>query len=228
MDVQDETLTKRTKTHVASVTDAEVIARVQSGAVEDFEIIMRRYNQRIYRIARSIVSDEHEAMDVVQETYVKAYYHLHEFKGPAGFPSWLSRIASNEAIARVRKSSRIVYTLDAPGNEHLEMESLIAQPMDDLAASQLRKLLEEAIDTLPVEYRCVYVMRAIQQLSTKETAQSLDVSEDVIKTRYLRAKRSLQKIFDAHLEKAGLTSYEFAGKRCDAIVDGVMKKIQSD
>jgi len=210
----------------SSSSDMKVVERVRDGDIEAFEIIMRRHNQRLYRIARSILREEHEALDVVQETYVKAYYQLNQFKGPDGFAGWLSRIARNEALTRLRKSTRVVYTLDDPEYTHIDMKSTDPLPMDDIASQQLRKLLEEAIDTLPIDYRCVYVMRAIQQLSTIETANSLDVTEHVVKTRYLRAKRALQKVFEGHLEKAGLESYEFAGQRCDTVVQTVLERLQ--
>ncbi len=208
-----------------SATDSELVRCVREGEVNAFEIIMRRHNQRLFRIARSILREDHEAMDVVQEAYIKAYYQLHQFSGPDGFSSWLSRIVSNEAMMRIRKSRRISYTFDDPEYEHLDIESPDPQPMDDVANQQLRKLLEDAIDKLPVDYRSVYVMRAIQQLNTLETATSLDVTEDVVKTRYLRAKRALQKVFDTHLQKAELEVFEFAGLRCDSIVQTVLKNL---
>ncbi len=211
-----------------SVTDSELVARVRKGNIDAFEIIMRRHNQRLYRIARSILKDENEALDVVQETYIKAYYKLDQFKGPEGFVSWLSRIASNEAIMRIRKSKSIDYNSDELENKYFSLESSDPLPIDELAIQQLRKLLEDAIDKLPLSYRNVYVMRAVQQLSTLETAKILEISEDVVKTRYLRAKRSLQKIFDVHLNKAGLDVFEFAGKRCDATVKAVLMKLKLD
>lgn len=212
---------------VVTATDNELVAQVRAGEIDAYEIIMRRHNQRLYRIARSILREDDEAMDVVQETYVKAYYQLQQFKGPEGFVSWLSRIASNEAMMRIRKSKRIDYIFDDPEYKHLDMESHDPLPIDDLANQQLRKLLEDAIDKLPVDYRSVYVMRAIQQLSTLETAKSLNVTEDVVKTRYLRAKRALQKTFDTHLTKAGLEVFEFAGHRCNSIVQAVMGKLSN-
>lgn len=218
---------KTTNKNITSEIDIDIIKRILDGNVDAFEIIMRRYNQRLYRIARGILKDDHEAIDVVQETYVKAYYQLKNFNGPDGFASWLSRIASNEALMRIRKSNRIDYTLDDPMYHGYTEPTLDIQPTDSLAIGQLRELLENAIEQLNIDNRCVYVMRAIQQLSTHETAQSLGVTEDVVKTRYLRAKRSLQKIFEGHIEKAGLNLYEFAGKRCDLIVLAVMKKLYS-
>ena len=206
-------------------TDTELVNQVLVGRIEAFELIMRRHNQRLYRIARSILREEQEALDVVQDTYIKAYYNIGQFKGPEGFGSWLSRIASNEAMMKFRKSKRIEYTLDDPNYNQQENESHVLLPLDELANKQLRKLLEDAIDKLPRQYRSVYVMRAIQQLSTFETATSLDVTEDVVKQRYLRAKRALQKVFEIHLAKAELEVFEFAGSRCDSIVHGVLDQL---
>lgn len=210
---------------IAFTTDSQLVAKVRDGNINAFEIIMRRHNQRLYRIARSILKDENEALDVVQDTYVKAYYQLHQFKGPDGFVSWLSRIASNEAIMKIRKSKLIDYASDNLENNLFTFESSEPLPIDKLATQQLRKLLEDAIDKLPLDYRSVYVMRAVQQLNTLETATSLEISEDAVKTRYLRAKRSLQKTFEIHLSKAGLDLYEFAGKRCDSTVKTVLKRL---
>lgn len=209
-----------------AITDNELVDRVKVGDSKAFEVIMRRYNQRLYRIARSILIDNDESMDVVQEAYVKAYYQFKNFNGPDGLATWLSRIVSNEALMRIRKSKRIEYTLDDSDSEHLELTSLEHQPMDKLASEQLKSLLEEAIESLPVDYRCVYVMRAIQQLSTRETSKSLEITEDLVKTRYLRARRALQTIFEGHIEQAGLEAYEFAGHRCDSIVESVLGKLE--
>ena len=207
-------------------TDIDIIKRVLGGDVDAFEIIMRRYNQRLYRIARSILKDEHEAMDAVQDTYVKVYFQLDTFKGPDGFASWLSRIVSNEALMRLRKSHRIQYTLDDPMYNDYEEPTHDAQPLDLIAGEQLRHLFEKAIDQLPMGNRCVYMMRAVQQLSTRETAQSLDVTEEVVKTRYLRAIRLLQKTFEGYIETTGLALHEFDGSRCDSIVFTVMNKLK--
>lgn len=210
-----------------TVTDYALVKRVTAGDTAAFEIIMRRHNQRLYRLARSIMREDDEAKDVVQDTYIKAYYQLDQFNGPAGFATWLSRIAANEAKMRLRKSNRILYILDEPDSEFDEMKSTDPQPSENLATEQLRKLLEEAIDSLPVNYSSVYMMRAIQQLSTQETALSLDISEDLVKTRYLRAKRTLKEKFESHFDKTGLTVHEFAGYRCDMIVKTVLTKIKN-
>ena len=227
MNIENALAHNHTATNTSMKTDIEIIKRVLDGDSAAFEIIMRRHNQRLYRVARSILKDEHEALDAVQEAYVKAYYKLDKFIGPDGFASWLSRIVSNEALMRLRQSQRIKYTLDDPMNHDYDEPVFETQPIDSLAAEQLRQLLEKAIDQLPVGNRCVYMMRAVQQLSTRETARSLDVSEEVVKTRYLRAKRLLQKIFEEHIEETGLSLHEFAGNRCDAIVMNVMERLKS-
>jgi len=226
MDLESFPLPNTSGEIIHSATDTELVLRVRCGELEAFEVIMRRHNQRLYRLARSILRDEHESMDVVQEAYVKAYYNLHQFKGVSSFASWLSSITCNEALMRIRKHKRIQYTLDDPNYANQDVESTDPEPMDEIAAQQLRKLLEKAIDTLPVDYRCVYVMRAIQHLSTNETAKSLGVSEQVVKTRYLRAKRTLRKVFEKHMEKAGLNVFEFAGERCDSVVQVVLERLQ--
>jgi len=218
---QSDPIEKQTNT----VSDSDVIARIQKGDTDAFEIIMRRYNQRIYRIARSIVRDEHEAMDVIQDTYIKAYDQLHKFRGPEGFVHWLSRITTNEALMRLRKHSRIKYILDDPMYTTPEIESDEQQPLSKVADQQLHKLLEEAIDTLPVESRSVFVMRTIQKLSTRETALSLGLTEQAVKTRLHRAKRMIRKIFEKHIERAELNVHEFAGERCDFVVQAVLNKI---
>lgn len=216
-----------TEKQESTASDRDVITRIRAGDTEAFEIIIRRYNQRLYRIARSIVRDDHEAMDVIQDTYIKAYDQLHTFRGPDSFVHWLSRITTNEALMRIRKCSRIKYILDDPMYTSPEIESHKQQPLNEVAGQQLHKLLEEAIDTLPVDSRSVFVMRAIQQLSTRETALSLDLTEPVVKTRLHRAKRMIRKIFEAHLERAGLNVHEFAGERCDFVVQSVLNRLLS-
>ncbi len=208
-----------------TASDSDIIARVRKGDTKAFEIIMRRYNQRLYRIARSIVRDDHEAMDVIQDAYLKAYEQLHKFRGPDGLVYWLSRITTNEALMCLRKNSRIKYSLDDPMYTPPETESGKQQPLNDVADQQLHKLLKDAIDTLPVDSRSVFVMRTIQQLSTRETALSLGVTEEVVKTRLHRAKRMIRIIFEEHIEKAGLNIHEFAGDRCDFVVQSVLNKL---
>lgn len=207
--------------------DDALVARLRGGDMKALEILMRRYNQLLFRIARSIVGEDDEAMDVVQETYVTAWYRLQQFHGAGSFAAWLCRIARNDAVTRLRKSQRMEFSIDDPERDVPYAAPVDEEPAHVLANQQLRRLLEEAIDRLPVDYRCVYVLRAVQQLSTAETALSLDISEDLVKTRFLRARRALQKTLDGHLKGAQLEVFEFAGHRCEAIVRGVLARLRN-
>lgn len=207
------------------LSDGQIIKRVIEGEIALFEIIMRRHNQRLYRVARSILKDEDEAMDVVQESYLKAYRDLEKIKDTNDFPAWISKIVNNEALMRLRKNSRLDYSLDDTMTTRDEAASDFEKPFAKMANHQLRLLLESAIDSLPVVNRSVFIMRSVQQLSTRETAMSLDISEDVVKTRYLRSKIALRKKLDAQIATAGLSVHEFAGHRCDSIVSTVLNKL---
>lgn len=206
-------------------SDVAIVQRVLTGDVGQYEILMRRYNNRLYRVARGLINDQDEAMDVVQESWVTAYHSLGTFRGAHGFGAWVSRITHNNALMRLRRQTRIDY------HEEDELECLASNnanrsgPDDELAQRELAMVLESAVNNLPIKYRSVFVLRAIQQLNTKETADSLDLKESSVKQRYLRAKRMLQDGLLAQLEGSGVTIWEFAGERCDRIVAGVFASI---
>src|SRR5262249_49329558 len=154
-------------------------------------LIMRRYNRLLFRLARSIVHDDDEAHDVVQASYVRAYYHLAEFRGPVGFRSWLARIAINEACARTRRKPNFAGGDDA--DLALELPELDAAQPENLAiGGEILRVLQTAIDNLPVEFRAVFMLRGVEQLSIAETAAMLDLNPATVKTRFHRARRLLQ------------------------------------
>src|SRR5262245_11560169 len=164
--------------------DDEVIRQVLDGNTAMFELLMRRYNERVYRAARSIVRDEQEAEDVMQQAYVNAFMHLRQFNGTAQFSTWLTRIAINESLARVRRRGRYE-TLDGEASELSNVEPFMFRkpsenPERAAFSRELRALLEEAIDTLPDGMREVFVLRDVEGLSTSEAAECLRVSEDVV------------------------------------------------
>src|SRR5688572_25794404 len=176
-------------------SDAETIQQVLNGRTALFELLMRRYNERVYRAARSIVRDEQEAEDVMQQAYINAFTHLHQFKGSAQFSTWLTRIAINEALARVRLRGRYEafdeeLTNVEPGMTHNPAEN----PERQAFSQELRGLLEAAIDTLPNGMREVFVLRDVEGLSTHEVAACLDVSEDLVKTRLSRGRAALRRV----------------------------------
>lgn len=207
------------------ITDAEIVRRVLDGETALFELIMRRYNQRIYRAVRAIVRDESEAEDVMQQAYVNAYTHLGQFAERASFATWLTRIAINEALARVRpRALRIVD--DAEGNAMDEMQSTGPNPEEAAVAAEIKEVVETEIAALPEAYRSVLMLREVEGLSTSETAECLGTSEDVVKTRLHRARTMLR---DNIYKRAGLTFeglFTFGQSRCDRLVASVMARIR--
>lgn len=211
-----------------SLRDSEIIEEIKRGKPNAFEIIMRRYNQRLYRIARSILKNEAEAEDSVQDAYIKAYTLLDSFIGPQGFSAWLTKITVNEALMRLRKTKRIAtygFIENLPESTD-EIVSPMPNPERLAANHQFRQLLEKAIDALPDDFRTVFVLRAVEQLSTQETADYLDLKVATVKTRLHRAKKLLQQQLNTAIDKALFTTYQFAGNRCDHIVNRVLQKIK--
>src|SRR4051812_7288540 len=175
-----------------ALSDQEVVARVIEGQTALFEVLMRRYNERIYRAARSIVRDEDEAEDVMQQAYVNAYAHLRQFDGRAKFSTWLTRIAIHEALARARKRGRYESVDFEEESSAVEHQSA-PDPEHRAFAGELRSLLESAIDELPDRLREVFMLREVDGLTTADTASCLGVSEDVVKTRLSRGRAALRR-----------------------------------
>ena len=207
-------------------SDGEIIRQVLDGNTPMFELLMRRYNERVYRAARSIVRNEHEAEDVMQQAYVNAFTHLRQFNGSAQFSTWLTRIAINEALARVRRRGRYqAFDDDLSSVESFMPINPVQSPERQAFAGELRGLLEWAIDTLPDGMREVFVLREVEGLSTLEVAESLGVSEDVVKTRLSRGRAALRRVL---LERAGPSApdaFRFYRPRCDRIVQQVMARL---
>jgi RNA polymerase sigma-70 factor, ECF subfamily len=190
---------------------------------------MRRHNQRLYRAARAILNDDAEAEDVMQETYVRAFAHLAQFRGAALLSTWLTRIAAHEAFARVRQRRRLA----ALPPDDKDVETLLladrskpADPEREANNAELRGLLERAIDELPETYRTVFVLREVEGLSTATTAECLGVSEEVVKTRLSRARARLR---DGLYERAGAaagSAFTFGAERCDRVVAAVLSRLR--
>lgn len=210
----------------SALSDEQIVAQVVAGQTALFEVLMRRHNERIYRAARAILKDETEAEDVMQQAYVNAYSHLRQFDARAKFSTWLTRIAINEAITRARKRGRYE-VLDEDDIETREavMASREQDPERQAFATELGKLVEAAVDTLPDGAREVFMLRDVEGLTTAEVSECLAVSEDVVKTRLSRARAALRREL---YERAGLaapTAFSFQRPRCDRIVAAVMERI---
>jgi RNA polymerase sigma-70 factor, ECF subfamily len=211
-----------------ALSDEELVDRIRRGETALYEVVMRRYNQRLYRVARAILRDDAEAEDVMQQAYVAAYAHLDQFAGRARFSTWLTRIAVHEALLRARRRRRqpLAFASDDDGEDAVgKVEARDPSPEEQAHAANLRALLESAIDALPRRYRSVFVLREIEGLSTAETALGLGIREDAVKTRLSRARALLR---EELLERAGIASagaFGFGFARCDRVVARVLRAI---
>jgi len=205
-------------------SDAEVVERVRSGDTASYEILMRRYNQRLFRVARAIVGVDADAEDAVQNAYIQAYLHLDQFRGEAAFSTWLTRIAIRQALAIRRRDSERGGAVEAnPMREQTAREN----PEDTAMQKEIGTLIERAVERLPDQYRIVFVMREIENLSTAETAESLEISEENVKVRLHRSRAMLRRDLYEHAGSALSRAYAFDGKRCDRIVASVLDRLGS-
>ena len=208
-------------------TDEEVVDRVRAGDTALYEIIMRRYNQRLYRVARAILRDDGEAEDVMQAAYVRAYEHLGQFAGRAPFSAWLTRIAVHEALLRLRKRGRIdqLDDSDIVGGAGLNMAETSPDPEQITTRAELRQLLEEAILDLPEQYRAVLMLRDVEELSTAETADALSLTEENVKVRLHRGHGMVRSWLLARVGANAKDAFPFMGLRCDRVVRNVLAKV---
>jgi RNA polymerase sigma-70 factor, ECF subfamily len=199
--------------------DEAIVERLRRGESQLFEVLMRRHNQRLFRIARAIVRDDDEAEDVMQEAYVQAFTKLHQFEGRAKFATWLTRIAIHEALARVRRRR-------FPADPDAEtVQSNMPSPEDAASTQELVRLVEPMVDALPEVFRTVFVLRAVEGLPAAECAECLEIPEETVRTRYFRARRLLQQQVTQQLTAAGPKIYEFHLLRCDRVVAVVLARI---
>jgi RNA polymerase sigma-70 factor (ECF subfamily) len=206
----------------AAIPDATIVERVLTGDSALFELLMRRYNRLLYRLARGILRDDDEARDVVQAAYIRAYYHLEQFRGPAGFKGWLARIAVNEALGRARRASSI-----AEADRHmLSHPDFGAEPESAASSRDLLRILQAAIDRLPQDFRQVFMLRGVEQLSIAETAELLEIKPATVKTRFHRARQMLQELLHRKLDDVARDTFPLGGQRCDAIVGTVLARIR--
>jgi RNA polymerase sigma-70 factor (ECF subfamily) len=210
-----------------ALTDEEVVCRVRAGETALYEVIMRRYNQRLYRVARAILHNDGEAEDVMQDAYVRAYEHLGQFAARAPFSTWLTRIAVHEALARLRQRNRNQSLDDTEydGDQTMQMTSKSLDPEQSASGSQLRDLLEEAVLDLPEHYRTVIMLRDIEELSTAETADALDLTEDNVKIRLHRGHGMIRSWLYERIGAGAKEAFPFMGARCNRVVEAVFNRL---
>ena len=208
-------------------TDEEVVDHVRAGDTALYEIILRRYNQRLYRLARSIVRDDNEAEDVMQEAYVRAFENLHQFEGRSRFSAWLTRITVHEALGRLRRQSRFDSLEKTGENGEFSVDPATTTPDPEAATSQaeMGRILEEALLALPAQYRTVLMLRDVEEMSTSETAEALELSEQNVKVRLHRARAVLRRQLFERVGASSRSAFPFLGERCDRMVQRVLRSV---
>jgi RNA polymerase sigma-70 factor, ECF subfamily len=212
-----------------TLPDAEIVGRILAGERGLFEILMRRYNQQLYRAARAVVNDEAEVEDIMQQAYFNAFTHLHQFEERARFSTWMTRIVLNEAFARRRKRQQVdAFAKRHPGDDDGEMmEPTTSQPDPERQAygQELRRVLEDAVDALPESYRTVFMLRDVEGLSTSETGEGLGLGEEAVKTRLHRARAMIRRTVTARIGGTAEQAFQFHAPRCDRVVAAVLARI---
>ncbi len=210
------------------IDENEIIKRILSGEKEFYEILVRRNNQKLYRVIRSYIKDEDDIEDIMQDSYVKAFTKLHQFKLESSFSTWLVRIAINETLARIKEKGKM-YSLnkqpdDLKNNMIFEIpDNKGLNPQDKMIQNEAKELLENAIDRLDTKYKTVYMMKEVEEMSIKEIAAALDLTEVNVKVRLHRSKEMLKEILYKVTNDKNI--FEFGFSRCDRITENVMKLI---
>ncbi len=222
---------------IDATSDAELAQRMAAGDTVTLERVMRCYNQLLYRAARSILKNEQEAEEAVQDAYLKGYRNIGQFQGYAKLSTWLTRIVINEALVRQRKHQRRAAIIpidadaavDSPTAEDAPMPNATsASPEQDAQRAEVRRLIERNIDKLPDAFRCVFVLRALEEMTVEETANCLDIAEATVRSRYFRARGLLREAIAREIDLKQEDAFSFAGTRCDRIVAGVLARLAGE
>ena len=221
------------KANLAALNDAELVRRALERDGDAFATIMQRHNQRLYRIARSVLRNSVEAEDAVQEAYVAAFSHLATYRGESPLVAWLSRIVMNEALGRLRRKPAATdfAPLEAvPEAEIIQFPSSATNedPERIMAQRQILQLVENATDALPEVYRVVFVTRVIEGMSVEETADLLRIKSETVKTRLHRARQLLREQLNKQIGPIMMDAFPFAGRRCERLTAGVLKRLGLD
>lgn len=214
--------------------EGELVAAARLGDEAAVRALIQANNQRLFRAARAILRNDAEAEDVVQEAYVRAFSHLAGFEGKSAFSTWITRIAINEALGRRRRRRRTVDIdmlegANAAGGAHLipfPGAELPASPETETGRLQMKALLEELVDGLPQDFRTVFVLREVEELSTEETAALLEINPATVKTRLHRARRLIRATIEERLSPAFSDIFPFDGARCANLADQVMARLR--
>jgi RNA polymerase sigma factor (sigma-70 family) len=208
-------------------SDAELVQGIAANDHAAFERLMRRYNSRLFRVARAILKDDAEAEDAVQDAYLEAYRHIGEFRGQSQVATWLTRIAINQALMRLRRHKReraVVPFPDSAGSTVAAdvVDRNAESPAAATLRAEIRSVVESRIDELPPAFRAVFVMRDVEEMSVQETAECLGIPAATVRTRLFRARALLREALTRDVDTATLEVFGFAGERCDRIIARVL------
>lgn len=213
----------------SQLTDEEVIGNVLNGDREQFEILLRRHNQTLFRAVRSYLKDEDEVRDTMQDTYLKAFSKLAQFERKSSFATWLVRIGINEALLRLRKEKRTRSIFTEIKDEAISIFQRTGiynmNPEKKAIQRETRDMIERAIDQLPEKYRIVYILHDIEGMDNQEIANCLGLTYSNVKVRLSRAKGLLKKNLAGISENRNV--FEFGNEKCDKLVEDVMRIILS-
>ncbi len=230
-----ETLPGTQQPSNGALDDAGLVLRAGDGDLGAFEALMRKHNAALFRVARSILKDEADAEDALQEAYLSAFRHLDDFKGQARLSTWLTRIVINQSLGqlRVRKKDSVVVALDEhtgaahDGGETNSQERPEESPEGQAMRGQMRLLLERKIDELPLAFRTVFVMREVQEMTVDETSECLAVPPATVRTRFFRARSMLRESLAREFDLATGDVFSFGGAHCDRIVAAVLARLSA-
>jgi len=212
-------------------TDAELVRRARERDEPAIRAIMQSNNRRLYRLARGILRNDSEAEDVVQETYVRAFTHLQDFRGDSSLATWLGRIAINEALGRLRRQhANVEWTSLPPGALEAQiiqfpLSAASEDPEKSMAQRQIQHVVEHAIDELPEAFRVVFITRVIEGMNVEETAEILELKPETVKTRLHRARTMLRDNVEKKIGPVVMEAFPFAGKRCERLTEAVLKRL---
>src|SRR5437763_6790192 len=210
--------------------DAELVRRALGREEAAVRAIITANNRKLYRLARGILRNDGEAEDVVQETYVRAFTHLEDFRGDSSLATWLARIAMNEALGRLRHRRPGVEWSSLPEGA---LEAQIIQfplastddPEKSMVQREIQRVVEQAIDELPEAFRLVFITRVIEGMNVEETAELLGLKPETVKTRLHRARNLQRDNVEKKIGPLIMEAFPFAGKRCERLTETVLRRL---
>ncbi|MBN9006658.1 MAG: RNA polymerase sigma factor [Rhizobiales bacterium] len=211
--------------------EADLVRRARARDEAAIRAIMQTNNRRLYRIARGILRNDSEAEDVVQETYVRAFTHLENFRGDSSLTTWLARIAMNEALGRLRRQRPSIdwttLELGAPNAQIIQfpVSAISEDPEKSMAQREIQHVVEQAVDELPEAFRIVFITRVIEGMNVEETAEILDLKPETVKTRLHRARTMLRENVERKIGPVVMEAFPFAGKRCERLTNAVLRRL---